>query len=282
MKNFGKPWVIALIAVVVIGGICLFSGIGGIRSLLGGAGNLLGGGGAQEGELGQMYSAVQIDQNGCPVDATNQFYTNETIFVGLEQSQIPQGTDMFVRLSHEGQPVEDAPPIQADRDIQSCVWFEFQPGGVAGFEPGDYEAELVVNGSRVDTIAFEVVEGTASSGAFPGTGAGGAQLGALHTTSAVDDNGCAMDDTVDFYANEPVYIAMDETYIPSGTELFARLVYQGQPVEDTDPIVADQDMDTCVWFVFEGDSVSGLEPGSYEAEVYVNGSLADRTDFIIR
>ena len=284
----GKPLGIGLILVLVVGAICLFSVFGG------GLSNLLGGGSipstgsdnplpqGDQGQLGQMYAALNVDANGCPLDTSSQFYSDETIYIGVDESQIPQGTSMFVRLLHEGQPVEDAPEIQADRNMRSCVWFEFQPDTARGFDPGSYEGELYVNRQLVDSIRFEVSDSASgSSGAIPGSSGNNVQLGTLYTSTAVDSNGCPVDDTYEFYRDESVYVSTTESYIPAGTEIFARLIHEGQPVEDTSPIYADQDMQTCVWFVFEGDQ-GGLQPGDYNAEIYVNGSFADSKDFSVR
>lgn len=286
--KLGKPLGLGLILVLVVGAVCLFSVFGG------GLGNLFGGGNIpstgsdnplpreDQGQLGQMYTAVNVDANGCPVETTSQFYRDETIFVGVDESEIPQGTSMFVRLLHEGQPVEDAPEIQADRDMRSCVWFEFQPDTAGGFDPGSYEGELYVNRQLVDSIRFEVSDSASgSSGALPGSSSSNIQLGTLYTSTAVDSEGCPADDTYEFYSDEPVYVSMTESFIPAGTEVFARLAYEGQPVEDTSPVYADQDMQTCVWFVFEGDQ-GALQPGDYNAEIYVNGSFADSIDFVVQ
>lgn len=277
----GKSLGLVLIAALVIGGICLFSVFGGVRNLLGGGNRQTG---DAQGDLGRLYTAVDVDQNGCPVETTNEFYSDEIIYAGVERSSIPSGTSLFMRLYYEGQEIEDTPEIRADQDTVSCIWFEFEPTG-AGFEPGRYEAELVVNGNPVDSVAFQVAGERAggAGGALPGTGRGNAQIGAIYTTTAVDQNGCPMDDVAEFYPDEPVYVSIDESYIPQGTEIFARLIYEGQAIEDTDPIVADRDLETCVWFSFEGGNVSsGLEPGQYEAEVYVNGSLVDAIPFDVR
>jgi hypothetical protein len=65
--------------------------------------------------------------------------------------------------------------------------------------------------------------------------------------------------------------------------MFARLLYQGQPLEDTQPITANRDTQGCIWFVFEPSSQSsGFQSGSYQAEVYANGQLVDSLPFDVR
>jgi hypothetical protein len=201
----------------------------------------------------------------------------------VEESSIPRGTSLFVRLYHEGQPVEDTPPVEADRDQVSCVWFEFQPGGSTGLEPGDYEAELYVNGNPVDAIRFVVTDQYAGGGeVLPATGGTGAELGPAFTATGVDSNGCPLDQVYEFFPDEPVYVGFGQSYIPAGTEMFARLIHEGQVIEDSQPIYADREMETCVWFEFQAGQFSELQQGDYEAEIYINGDLAEAVRFSVR
>jgi hypothetical protein len=280
MDRLLKSGGIVLIGILVIGGLCLFALFGGMRNLFGGRGGgeqLTGG----EGQLGRMYSAVVVDDNGCPVNTTTQFARDDVIYVGVTESSIPQGTSMFVRLYREGRAVEDTQELQADRALSTCVWFEFVPLTGDGFEPGQYEAELIVNGNPADRISFNVTN-TVSGGALPQTGTGRAELGQVVMTTAVDGSGCPTDNVNEFYTNETVYMAATSSYIPAGTEMFAVLVYEGSIVEETNPIIADRDMDTCIWFSFEGGTFGSLQPGRYQAELYVDGARADTLSFSVR
>ena len=100
------------------------------------------------------------------------------------------------------------------------------------------------------------------------------------TTTNVTQDGCPTDDVEEFYTDEAMYISVEESFIPAGTELFARLNYEGQPVEDTDVIRAERDRESCVWFMFE--PVGGFDPGNYSVELYVNGSLVESLPVYVR
>jgi hypothetical protein len=278
--------IIGLVVLLVACGACFFLGrgaLGGLSGLFGGGGEggLLGGG-DQPGELGRMYAALEIDQDGCPLQTTDQFYSGETIYAGAEESFIPRGTTVFMRLYYEGEPIEDTDEIQADQDLNTCIWFEFTPGP-AGFEPGQYQAELIVNGNRADAINFEVLPGSAETGGLPATGLEGVQLGQVVTAAEVDLDGCPAGAQQVFFSGEPVYLGVTESVIPAGTEIFANLLQDGQVVETTEPVVAEQDLQTCVWFVFEGTgSSAGLDPGDYTVELYVNGARMDSVIFSVQ
>lgn len=108
-------------------------------------------------QLGRITAAASVDRDGCPVDATNRFEPVEQVYVVAEDSTIPAGTLVFVRLYLNDQPVEDAPEITADQDYNnSCVNFVFEPETGARFEPGSYEAEFIVNGNPVDSVQFQI------------------------------------------------------------------------------------------------------------------------------
>jgi hypothetical protein len=274
-----------ILLLIVVAAICIFGGLGtigrGLGGLLGGGDDNLANTGA--GELGQMYTALEVDQDGCPVETAGEFYSDESIYAGVDESTIPAGTSIFMRLYHEGQPVEDTDVLEADQDLRTCLWFEFTPTGAAGFEPGNYEAELFVNGNSADAITFEVLDEGAAGELPAQSGLEGIDFGRVTTTSQVDQDGCPLDQVSEYRSDEPVYVAIDESFIPKGTEIFVRLYQEGEIVEDTEPIVAEGDLETCAWFEFQGNSLSGgLEPGFYEADVVVNGEIADTVEFEVQ
>jgi hypothetical protein len=109
-------------------------------------------------QLGNLVTALNIDQNGCPVEPTNSFRRSDDIYVVVEDSDIPQGTTVFARLFREGSPVEDADVITADRDYDNtCIYFAFEATDTAEvLEAGDYSAQIIVNGNPGETVNFEV------------------------------------------------------------------------------------------------------------------------------
>ncbi|MDX1993698.1 MAG: hypothetical protein SF029_15020 [bacterium] len=106
--------------------------------------------------LGNPVAAPAVDRDGCPVETTDDFDATEDVWVVAPDSQIPEGTIIFVRLYRNGTPIEDAPEIQADQDYDStCINFIFEATD-GGFEAGEYEAEFYVNGNPADTVTFDI------------------------------------------------------------------------------------------------------------------------------
>jgi len=70
-----------------------------------------------------------------------------------------------------------------------------------------------------------------------------------------------------------IYVVAKANHIASGTSMYARWSYQGEPFEDTPVITADRDYDnTYVEFHIEPDTIGVLKAGDYTVKIYVNGN----------
>lgn len=109
-------------------------------------------------------------------------------------------------------------------------------------------------------------------------------LGPVVTANNVDRDNCAVDTTTTFNSGDPVYVVLEDSAFPSGTTLFARLYRNNVAVEDTRELTASENYDnTCVSFVFEPSASAEIwQPGTYEAEFFVNGNSYRSTTFEVR
>jgi hypothetical protein len=106
--------------------------------------------------LGEPVAATDVDRDGCAVNTTNAFDDSDSIWVVAENSNVTEGTTVFVRLYKDGEPVEDAPEITADSDYENtCINFVFEPAE-GNFEEGQYEAQFFVNGNPGESVTFDV------------------------------------------------------------------------------------------------------------------------------
>jgi hypothetical protein len=107
--------------------------------------------------FGQIVTAKAVDRDGCAADSTTTFSTSGPIYVVAQGSDVQQGTAIFVRLYYQGQIIEDLPEITADQDYSNnCISFVFEPTQGAAFQPGQYEAEFMVNGNQSGSVTFQV------------------------------------------------------------------------------------------------------------------------------
>jgi len=109
-------------------------------------------------------------------------------------------------------------------------------------------------------------------------------LGPVVVAQGVDRDNCAVDATNSFDDNDPIYVVLEDSELPSGTTMFARLYEDNRALEDTRELVAEEDYENvCVSFVFEpSNSAEVWEPGNYEVEFFVNGNSYQSTSFEIR
>jgi hypothetical protein len=109
-------------------------------------------------------------------------------------------------------------------------------------------------------------------------------LGPVVVARNIDRDNCAVDATTSFDDNDPIYVVLEDSQLPRGTTMFARMYQDGVAVEDTRELTAEDDYNNvCVSFVFEPtDQAEVWDVGSYEVEFYVNGNAYQSTSFEIR
>jgi hypothetical protein len=106
-------------------------------------------------------------------------------------------------------------------------------------------------------------------------------LGTVVVAENVDRDGCAVDITDTFNDDDTIYAVLEDSAVPQGTTVFARLYYDNQAVEDSNETTAADDYtNVCVNFAF--DNNAGWESGDYEVEFWVNGNAYQSASFTVR
>ena len=142
-------------------------------------------------------------------------------------------------------------------------------GGVFGGDNTDIGAQSVPT-SPADVDNPPVVNST-----------GNVDLGPLVVTTAVDRDGCPVDDVNRLDNVDAFYVVAPNSEVAANTDVFARLYRDGGAVEDVPIITADRDYsNTCINFIFEHLDGS-FPPGEYEVEFWVNGNAYDSVTFRI-
>ena len=108
------------------------------------------------------------------------------------------------------------------------------------------------------------------------------QLGAPVSARGIDSNGCATGSTSTFSGNQSIYVVAPNSTVPQGTTIYARLSRDNSPIEDAPQITADRDYSqNCINFVFQPTGAA-FEPGTYEAQFFVNGNAASSVTFNVQ
>ncbi len=109
-------------------------------------------------EFGDVVMAGGIGAQNMPLDVRDTFSPDAAvIYMVAQANSIEQGTTLFARWSRDEEPFEDTPPITADRLYEDTyVEFHLQPVSGTRFEPGEYTAQLFVNGNPGPQVTFTV------------------------------------------------------------------------------------------------------------------------------
>jgi len=109
-------------------------------------------------ELGNIVTASNLDSNGCATDTTDTFDADDIVYVVAEDSQVTEGTQVFVRFFYDGEMYEESEVITADQDYDStCIGFTLEPDSLNALREGVYEVQFIVNGNPAEeSVNFEV------------------------------------------------------------------------------------------------------------------------------
>jgi hypothetical protein len=108
-------------------------------------------------EFGDVVMAEGIGSGNRPVRVTDDFSSSQDfIYVVIEADYIEEGTTMFARWFHEGEPFEDSPLLTADRDYED-TYVEFHLENLRDrMDEGDYSVQIFVNGNPTVEEEFTV------------------------------------------------------------------------------------------------------------------------------
>ena len=109
----------------------------------------------------------------------------------------------------------------------------------------------------------------------------GVDLGEVVTAKGIGENNKPISVTSTFSTSEDViYVVAKANRIDSGTSMYARWSYAGEPFEDTPVITADRNYtNTYVEFHIEPKSIGVLKAGKYSVKIYVNGNPVKTVEF---
>ena len=112
----------------------------------------------------------------------------------------------------------------------------------------------------------------------------GFDFGDVVMAKGIGENNKPISVTSTFSSSEDViYVVVYANHIASGTSMYARWSYAGEPFEDTPVITADRDYDdTYVEFHIEPTSIGVLKTGDYTVKIYVNGNPVKTVAFKVQ
>ena len=111
----------------------------------------------------------------------------------------------------------------------------------------------------------------------------GADFGQIVTAEGVGANNSPIEVTDTFNSSQDfIYLVAEANYLESGTTMFARWSYEGEPFEDSTAVTADRDyQDTFVEFHLEN-LTSSMDEGDYSVQLFVNGNPVETVNFTVQ
>lgn len=108
--------------------------------------------------LGDFVVGSSLNADGCVTRPASSFRSTDTIYVGIQPSDFPNGTVFYAQFFVNGELYEETDEITADDDYgDTCVQFNIQAeSGAPNLTRGNYEANFYVNGNVADTVTFVV------------------------------------------------------------------------------------------------------------------------------
>ena len=108
----------------------------------------------------------------------------------------------------------------------------------------------------------------------------GVDLGRVVMAEGIGQNNEPVGETDSFSSSQDyIYVVAEADYIEEGTTLFARWSRDGEPIEDSSELTADQDyQDTYIEFHLEN-LQSQMESGDYSVQLFVNGNPVEEVEF---
>lgn len=111
----------------------------------------------------------------------------------------------------------------------------------------------------------------------------GVDLGRIVMAEGIGANNAPVGETDTFNDTQDyIYMVAEADYIAAGTTLFARWYRDGEPIEDSSEITANQNYEnTFIEFHLEN-LQDRMEAGDYRVQLFVNGNPAEEVEFTVQ
>ena len=108
----------------------------------------------------------------------------------------------------------------------------------------------------------------------------GVQLGSVVTAEGIGANNEPVGETDTFNASQDyIYVVAEAEHIDAGTTFFARWYRDGEPIEDSSELSANQDYEnTYIEFHLEN-LQNSMETGEYSVQIFANGNPLETVEF---
>lgn len=218
--------------------------------------------------IGEVVVAKSLDADYKPVEPTTSYTTDDKVFsVSVEVQNIEVGNVVEVKFKLNG---ADYDTISMTADTAGSGYYGFTLTAQESHAPGDYTAEVYLNGQLAKTVSFKVVP------------SGPPELGAIVSAKGVDENNKPVEPTSVFSPSDVIHISVQVKNLVAGSEVTVKYYYEGQHIESLDTTLTSDTAGSGYYGFTVSPPSDGFPAGNYSAEVYLDGTLTNTVAFSIQ
>lgn len=215
-------------------------------------------------KVGNVVVAKNLDADYKPVDPTSVYSTEETFYISVQVTDLVAGSVVKVDYILDGKVIKDS-SLTADKP--GSGYYGFQLSSDSGQAPGNYTAEVYLDGVLAKTVAFTVDAST------PPT------ILDVVAAKSMDGLNKPVRPTSKFNSIDTFYISVQVKNLAVGSVVDVKYKLDGSDYHAS-TLTADQSGSGYYGFSLTPPT-GGHAPGNYSVETYLNGTLVKTIEFTV-
>jgi hypothetical protein len=214
--------------------------------------------------IGAVVTAKGLDADYKPVDPTSTYSSDDIIYISVETNNLVVGSVVEVKYKLAG---ADYSNTSLTADKAGSGYFGFKLTAEGGHTPGDYTAEIYLDGKLDKTVAFKIVS------------SGPPSVIAVLATKTVDADGKPGDPVTTFSPTDTIYVSVQVKNLVVGSKV--KVVYTSNGTSQDSTLTADKPGSGYDNFSLTPPA-GGNSKGDYKAEVYLDDVLVQTVTFTVK
>jgi len=218
--------------------------------------------------VGEVVVAENLSADYKPVNPTSTYTSDDTVIsISVEAQNFVVGSVLDVKYILNG---EDYEMQTSTADKDSSGYFGFTLTVESGLLPGDYVANIYLDGQLAKTVTFKVVP------------SGPPSIGAVVTARTVDENNKPIELTSVYSPNDTFQISVQVKNLIIGSNVTVKYTFEGEHAEDADTSIIAEQAGSGYFNFSLTPPPEGFPVGNYTAEVYLDDMLSDTVAFSVQ
>lgn len=214
--------------------------------------------------IGAVVTAKGLDADYKPVDPTSTYGSDDIIYISVETNNLVVGSVVEIKYKLAG---ADYSNTSLTADKAGSGYFGFKLTADSGHAPGDYTAEIYLDGKLAKTVAFKIAA------------SGPPSIVEVVATKTVDADGKPGAPATTFSPTDTIYVAVQVKNIVVGSKV--KIVYTSNGTSQDSTLTADKPGAGYDTFSLTPPA-GGNAKGDYKAEVYLDDVLVQTVAFTVK